>query len=160
MEGLLALNLFMRQSRQSMGLLANNRFAVSQSASAACRTLLDEGDQRDLAPGIPLASSPATRTPLSDRLLAARRGDLAPGVPITPAPSSQIGTASGDLDLAPGAPITPAPSQALSSRAPSRAGSMPPAPPPTPAEVCAHRHISSRRPQQILAVHTKLRNQP
>ena len=59
------------------------------------------------------------------------------GLPITPAPSGQVGTVSGDLDLAPGAPITPAPSQALSSRTPSRAGSMPPAPPPTPAEVCS-----------------------
>ena len=98
---------------------------------------MDESDQRDLAPGIPLASSPAATTPLMDRLLAARRGDLAPGLPITPAPSSQLAGAapSGDLDLAPGAPITPAPSQALSSRMPTRAGSLPPAPPPTPAEV-------------------------
>ena len=105
---------------------------------AVHRTLLDESDQRDLAPGIPLASSPAATTPLMDRLLAARRGDLAPGLPITPAPSSQLmggAMPSGDLDLAPGAPITPAPSQALSSRMPSRAGSMPSAPPPTPAEV-------------------------
>ena len=108
---------------------------VSHPACVGHRTLLDESDQRDLAPGIPLASSPAATTPLIDRLLAARRGDLAPGLPITPAPSSQMGAASGDLDLAPGAPITPAPSQALSSQMPTRAGSMPPAPPPTPSEV-------------------------
>ena len=53
---------------------------LPSDAVSTCRTLLNESDQRDLAEGIPLASSPAGRsTPLAERLLLARRSDLAPG---------------------------------------------------------------------------------